>query len=275
MSLSMLSSSTYHPVLFYFIVMISALVLCPIGVYLSKSEELKKILLILMFTFVSIPCITALILIFNSGDESLIADFWRRLFLFKINFPYFLFILLLMPFVICFATGISLFFGYTTEQFYITKEMSVIKGWALLGIVFPLIVAPLMEELGWRGYGVDSLKVNFNLFNTSMLFGVLWAAWHLPAFFVKGSYQNELWELGMVYVINFFVSCIVLSFLMNWVYYKTDRSIPALVLFHAMVNFSSMMLRTEQFTKCIATVVLCVITIAIITYEFNYFFKTR
>ena len=150
--------------------------------------------------------------------------------------------------------------------------MSVMKGWAILGMAIPIFLAPLIEELGWRGYGVDSLRAYFNLFNTSLLFGFLWAAWHLPAFFVKGYYQNQLWNMGMVYVINFFVSALIIAFLMNWVYYKTDRSIPALVLFHAMLNFSSMLLRTEQFTKCVATVVLCIIAAVVIICDRNFFF---
>ncbi len=266
------SSSFYHPILFYSIVMTAALILCPIGAYLSNHQKLRKLLFPLMIVGISVPCITAMVLIFSSHDGVLIADFWRRLFLFKMKLSYLLFILFLMPFVIFSATGISLLFGYSKQQFYVTKEMSVMKGWALLGIVIPLAVAPLIEELGWRGYGVDSLRAYFNLFNTSLIFGALWATWHLPAFFIKGYYQNELWKLGMVYVINFFVSCIIFSFLMNWIYYKTDRSIPAIVLFHAIANFYSMVLRTEQFTKCIVTVVLCVITIVIIAYDFNYFF---
>lgn len=269
----MVSSSSYHPIVFYLIVMISALVLCPMSAYLSNHQRSKEFLLPLMFFGISVPAITALILIFSSNDKALISDFWRRLLLFKINFPYFLFILLLMPCAIFFATWISLFFGYSTEQFHITKEMSVMKGWSILGIVIPLVAAPLIEELGWRGYGVDSLRVNFNLFHTSILFGVLWGAWHLPAFFVKGYYQNELWNLGVIYVINFFASCIVLSFLMNWVYYKTDRSIPAIVLFHALANFSSMVLRTEQFTKCIVTMILSVIVMTTVACDFNDYFK--
>jgi membrane protease YdiL (CAAX protease family) len=269
----MLPSAIYHPAWFYSIVMLAALLLCPVAVNLNNNENLKNFLLPLMFLGLSVPCITALVMIYTSSDGMLISDFWHRLLLFKMNAYYFLFILLLMPCVICLATWISLFCGYSAEQFSMTKEMSVIKGWAILGIAIPLVVAPLIEELGWRGYGIDSLKAYLNLFNVSMLFGFLWAAWHLPAFFVKGCYQNELWKMGIVYVINFFVSCIVLSFLMNWVYYKTGRSIPAIVLFHAVANFSSMVLRTEQFTKCIATLVLCVITVAVISCDKGFFFS--
>jgi CubicO group peptidase (beta-lactamase class C family) len=76
-----------------------------------------------------------------------------------------------------------------------------------------------------------------------------------------------------VHVINFFVSVFVIAILMNWIYYKTGRSIPALVLFHAMLNLSSMALRTEPFTKCITTVLLCVSVVVIIFYDKEYFFK--
>ncbi len=269
----MSSSCIYHPLKFYSIVLFAALALCPVEAYLSRSEGLEKFQLLLMIVGICVPCITALIMIYMTNDGVLIPDFRKRFFLFKIPISYLLFILFLMPCVMYLAMWISLLFGCSTEQFKVAKEMSVMKGWAFFGIAMPLLLAPLIEELGWRGYGVDSLRGYCNLFNTSMFFGILWAAWHLPAFFVKGYYQYELWNLGGIYVINFFVSVLVIAILMNWVYYKTNRSIPAIVLFHAILNFSSMILRTEQFTKCIATLILCVISIFVIFYDRDYFFR--
>ncbi len=268
----MLPSSIYHPVWFYSIVIFLALACCPFAVYVSSQKRLEKFKLPLLLFGLSVPCITALVMIYTTSNGILIADFWHRLLLFKISAPYLLFILLLMPCVICLATLVSLFFGCTAEQFFLTKEMSVMKGWAFFGIAIPLFLAPLIEELGWRGYGVDSLRANFNLFNTSMLFGLLWSVWHLPVFFLKGYYHNELWNLGKVYVLNYFVSAFAVAFLMNWVYYKTGRSIPVIVLFHGVLNLSCMTLRTEQFTKCIATVILCVITMIIVACDRDFFF---
>lgn len=269
----MLPDSVYHPVWFFSIVMLVALGLCPVATYLSRHSALAPLQVPLMFLALSVPCITALVMIYTTSDGVLIADFWKRLFLFKIPVSYLLFILLLMPCVIYLSTWISLFFGGSTQQFYVTKEMSMMKGWAILGIAIPLLLAPLIEELGWRGYGVDSLRAYLNLFNTSLVFGVLWAAWHLPVFFMKGSYQNELGNLGMLYVMNFFVSTFIIAILMNWVYYKTGRSIPAIVLMHAVLNFSSMILRTEAFTKCIATAVLGIVTTMVICLDHEYFFS--
>jgi membrane protease YdiL (CAAX protease family) len=268
-----LDMPVYHPFWFYLITLGSALTLCPVATYFNSQKELIKFQFPLLLIALSVPCITALCMIYGSKNGALISDFQHRLTLFKMSAPSLLFILFFMPCVIYLATGISLLFGHSSEQFSLAREISMMKGWAIFGIVIQLLLAPLIEELGWRGYGVDSLRAHFNLFNTSVLFGILWAIWHLPAFFVRGSYQNGLWNLGPLHVINFFVSVFVIAILMNWIYYKTDRSIPALILFHAMLNLSSMAFRTEPLTKCIATVILCVSAVTVIACDREYFFN--
>ncbi len=262
----------YHPVLFYLIT-ISMAFLGSFGAYLSNQKGMQQFQMPLLLFGLCVPCITAVVMIYASHNEMLIQNFWNRLLLFRISHAYLMVILLLMPCVLFLATGLSLFFGYSIDQFSITNEFSAMKGWAILGIVIPLLLAPIIEELGWRGYGVDSLRAYFNVFTTSVLFGLLWAVWHLPAFFIKGYYQNQLWHQGMIYVINFFVSVFVVAILMNWVYFKTDRSIPAVILFHSVLNLFSMLFKTEPFTKCIVTVILCVVLIVFIVYDNDFFFN--
>lgn len=265
----------YHPVWFYLITISVALIIGPIAAYLSKQKGMGKFVLPLLLFGLCVPCITAVSMIYASHNEILIQDFWNRLLFFKISPVYLAVILFLMPSVVCLATWLSLFFGYTHTQFSISKEFSVMKDWAILGVIIPLVLAPLIEELGWRGYGVDSLRVYFDLFITSLLFGVLWAIWHLPAFFIKGYYHNQLWYLGKIYVVNFFISIFPSAILMNWIYYKTARSIPAVVLFHSILNFSSMIFKTEQFTKCIVTALLCIISIILIVCDNSFFFSSK
>ena len=51
----------------------------------EQTQGLEKFQLPLVFLSLSIPCITALVMIFTSSDGILIADFWERLLLFKIQ----------------------------------------------------------------------------------------------------------------------------------------------------------------------------------------------
>jgi membrane protease YdiL (CAAX protease family) len=262
----------YYPFQFYLITLLSTFLFGFVAAYLSYRSQIAKTKPLLIIS-IFVPCITALSLIFLSGNKEMIQDFLSRLMLFKIHLGDLSVILFLMPCVILVATTLSLIFGYSSDQFCCNPEFSVMKGWGFLGIFIPLLLAPLIEELGWRGYGVDSLRSHFNLFTTSLIFGSLWALWHLPLFFIKGYYHNQLCELGAIYVVNFFVSVFVVAFLMNWIYYLTDRSIPAVILFHSILNLSSMLLKTAPFTKCIATVLLCVVLIIILVQNKTFFFS--
>lgn len=262
----------YHPLVFFLITISVALVLGPITAYLSHQKEMEQFQLPLLLFGLCVPCITSIAMIYASHNGMLIQDFWARLMDFKIHFTYLAVILLFMPCIVFLATALSLFFGYSTDQFSLANHFSVIKGWAVLGIAIPFVLAPIIEEIGWRGYGVDSLRAFFNLFTTSVLFGLLWALWHVPAFFIKAYYHNQLWDLGIVYVVNFFVSVFVITILMNWVYYKTDRSIPAVILLHSVINLSSMLFKTEPFTKCIVTILLSIVSIIVIVYDRDFFF---
>jgi CubicO group peptidase (beta-lactamase class C family)/membrane protease YdiL (CAAX protease family) len=261
----------YYPIQFFLIAILGSLVLGFIAAYLSYREQSGK-MQVFLISSLFLPLITTLIMIFFSDSKEMIQDFWTRLFLFKIQSSYLAVILLLVPCVFFLATAISLPFGYSTEQFSLSKEFSVMRGWGILGVFVPFLLAPLIEELAWRGYGVDSLISHFNLFTCSLVFASLWALWHLPLFFVKGYYQNQLWDLGIIYVVNFFASVFVVAFLMNWVYYQTGRSIPAVILFHSVLNISAILFRTEAFTKCIVTLLLCLVLIFIVAKNQSLFF---
>ena len=134
-----------------------------------------------------------------------------------------------------------------------------------MGLLIGVIIAPTFEELGWRGYGVDSLaKRGRTLFASTMIYAVLWAVWHVPLFFINGYYHIEMLQANVIYAVNFFVGIFPMAFLHNWMYYKNSRSIPAIILFHAMDNLSMSVLQTEQFTRCIVTVILIVISVIVL-----------
>jgi membrane protease YdiL (CAAX protease family) len=217
------------------------------------------------------PFIAVLIMIGGAKNKALRRDFRDRLSLKRIKLSYLPAILLIMPVALFLATGLSVWFGHSANQFLLSSEYQIMSGQAVLSVVI-LFLAPTLEELGWRGYGVDSLRSKFSLFKTTLLFALLWGLWHLPLFFINGYYQHELWQTSMVYVINFFAQVLVATVLMNWMYYKNNRSISAAILFHFMFNFLSVLFQTEQFTKCIITGVLLVFCIVIILRNQELFF---
>jgi membrane protease YdiL (CAAX protease family) len=270
----MQSIYTYRPISFFLITFLGTWIPWFIGAYFSHQKGKEKWQMLLMLVGLLAPFIVALIMIYGSKNGELIKDFWNRLWLYRIQPSSLIVIVLVIPALFFLATAISLFFGKSTEQFTLAKEFSVLEGWGILGVILPFFMAPVLEELGWRGYGVDSLRAHFNLFSTSMLFALLWGLWHLPLFFAKVGYHHDLWSLNIVYVLNFFISIIPMAIIINWVYYNNSRSILIAIFVHSAINILSIVFKTEQLTKCIFTLLLCALSAVIVIKDKEFFFSS-
>ena len=157
-------------------------------------------------------------------DKELRKDFSGRFFNFKSIKPeYILFAFFLMLLSILAAQAISLFCGYSATQFKLRGSFTFTS--AIFPVWVLMIAAPMLEELAWHSYGTDSLVSRFNLFTTFLIFAVYWAFWHFPLSFIKDYYHSNLVESGTVYSLNVVVSIIPFVFIMNWLYYKTERNI--------------------------------------------------
>lgn len=214
------------------------------------------------------PFLAASIMIRSSNSSKLKKDYRDRLLNFRrIKLTYVPVLLFLMPFALFLSTFLSVFLGRPGTQFSFS---------AGLANMLPLIIlAPTFEELGWRGYGMDSLRSKFTLLTATLLFAVIWALWHIPLFFINHTYQHTLWTTNIISVVNFFVSVLPAAILANWFYYKNNRSIIVAIVFHMTLVLTSEAFQTEQFTKCIVTVVLMVISFIIIVMNTQFFLEER
>ena len=269
---TMQQAHTYKPIQFFFIGFLFTWISWFLAAYCSYQGKMALYGTLLIFPGLFGPSIAALIMLSRSENKELRKDFWDRLRLERIKPRFIPTLLLLVPLIILLATAISLLFGYSSDQFAVSDAYMVLKGRGVLSLTI-LCLAPTFEELGWRGYGVDSLRQYFNLWNTSILFGLLWGIWHLPLFFIHGYYHHELWETNIVYVMNFFVSVITASILMNWLYYKNGRSIIVAIVFHCMLDIFYVVFQTEPFTKCIATVLMAVVAAVLVVKNKAFFFE--
>jgi membrane protease YdiL (CAAX protease family) len=191
----------------------------------------------------------ALIMIYTSGDRGLVRDFWRR----AVNpslIPgrWWLITILLVPLLMLVAVLISLAFGGSVSQLRpASRFLAAPAGFVLLHLLY----GPLPEELGWRGYGVDSLRSRMNGFWTSVVFGLIWPLWHLPLFFIEGSYQQGLLSMP-VPLVFYLAGMIPQTVIMNWIYFHANRSVISAVLFHFLVNFIGEAFSITQLSKSIA-----------------------
>jgi len=112
-------------------------------------------------------------------------------------------------------------------------------GWAQWYLYLPLLISQVFldpgslgEELGWRGYALPRLLVVLKPLWASLVLGIIWFLWHLPAFFVAGTPQDAL------SVPAFFVSALSLSVISTLLFQKSNGSVLPSLLLHLTANFS-------------------------------------
>ena len=206
---------TYSPAKFFVPTLLVTWISWSAAAYFSHRPESESLLFPCMMLGSIAPAIVALCIVFGSRDRELKKDFMSRLSLLRMRPAYLPAIFLLMPATILLSIAVSLLFGQSADQFRLSSEFGLMSAEAMLGLLIS-ILAPTSEELGWRGYGVDSLRSRSSFLKASAVFVILWAAWHVPLFFVKDSYQNELCASAPV-CSQLFISLIPLALILNWV----------------------------------------------------------
>ncbi len=262
------------PVLFYSLSLVIPWILWFTAAYLSRLTNASNALLnlqgILGIAGLLSPTFIATYLI--AKNRNLRTDLKSRIFNFKgYSFAYVLLAIFLIFICMVLAQLISVLFGYSIHQFYISGHPSFTS--ALFSPWFILAFAPIVEELAWHSYGTDALRQKFNLFSTSMIFGLYWTIWHLPLSFIKGYYHSNLVAEGWIYSLNFVFSLFVFVILMNWLYYKTNRNFIVPILFHLSANFSNELFATHPMSKVIQTGLLLIVAIYVLIKNRKIFFK--
>ena len=86
------------------------------------------------------------------------------------------------------------------------------------------------EEIGWRGYALPLMAKKFGLALSSVLLGVVWAAWHLPLFYIAAADTfNQSFPVYLLQVT-------ALSVIMAWLFWKVNGNLLPLMVFHAAIN---------------------------------------
>ena len=108
---------------------------------------------------------------------------------------------------------------FGTEPILLMLSALLISTWVQAG-----------EEVGWRGYALPRMSERLGLGTASIILGIIWATWHLPLFFYFGGDTR-----GQSFLL-YLMEVIPISVAMAWLYWKTNRSLLLVMLFHAAIN---------------------------------------
>jgi membrane protease YdiL (CAAX protease family) len=109
-----------------------------------------------------------------------------------------------------------------------------------------MILGPLSEEFGWRGFLQKRVNIEFSPIIGSLIIGITWSLWHLPLFYMLGTSQHDF---NMPFI-PFLISVTFSSFIYTYAYIKSHGSLFSAILLHWVSTFI-MQVISSQVTRSV------------------------
>ncbi len=171
------------------------------------------------------------------------------------------------PVLALIAAALAVLTGASVQPFDLGSSENLVANPAQLIIFlsFILIIGPLPEEIGWRGYLLDRLQLRWNALAARLVTAGFWWVWHLPLYILPGYYAAfghtppGPWTL--------LYSLVPAAILYTWVYNKTCRSILAVILFHWIQNSSGELLEITPEVRQIQLALMVVMAVGVVLWN--------
>jgi membrane protease YdiL (CAAX protease family) len=170
------------------------------------------------------PTLSAVVVIAATQGRSGLKGFFKRYIQWREGLGWWLFVL--FGILIALTLVASAILGISVLGQFIQKIMAILPLY-FLTLVVGMILGPLWEEPGWRGFALPRLQERFGPLPGTVILGVLWAAWHAPGY--PGG-----WLQGSILAL--LAGSIAFSIIMTWVYNNTHGSILLMILLHSASN---------------------------------------
>lgn len=206
----------YPVTCFYIATLLSVflLALCNMLLYPTSSDYM------LMFPQLS-PALSALLIVYLINGKSGVFELVRRTAFVKKDFLWY-FVALIIPLIICGLSYIILSLnGYAGSVFNRSLDNYAI---CLLAI----FLGGYGEELGWRGFMLTQLQKKYSLPISTFIVGVFWGFWHLD------------FDSGFLVFLIYMFMTVEISFVISWLFKKTNNKIIAPVILHSSFNFCTL-----------------------------------
>ena len=163
-----------------------------LGLYIFASEAMVRLFgnltgqHPLFYVAVYAPAIAALAVIFYRRGVKGIRGFLSRLLLWRASIYWYGMLIIVVPLVFYVS---ALFKPGSLDTVFPFPSIT-----AYMSALFFMAIKGPVEEIGWRGFALPLLQQRMAPIWASLLLGVVWAVWHLPAFMLSSTPQSA-WSL--------------------------------------------------------------------------------
>lgn len=180
------------------------------------------------------PMAAALIMLALTEGKTGIQVLIRRWFKWRVDARYYAFAILGPIALFSLAVLINRVISGTWSDLSLLGEVDYLPYVSPFSAVLVwLFTYGLGEETGWRGYALPHLQRKYSAANSTLILALLWAFWHIPAFFYRDTYI----EMGILGFPMFLISITFATMVFTWLYNSTGGSLLLVILFHAFFNW--------------------------------------
>ena len=174
------------------------------------------------------PTLAAVIIIAIMDGRNGLRDFFKRYIQWRARLGWWLFVL--FGILLSLNTFAALILGTVVWTEFL-NNIGLILITYLITLIAGVILGPLWEEPGWRGFALPRLQQQFGPLSGTIILGVLWALWHLPGYF--GGWMGAF-SISALFALV--VGSIAFSLIATWVYNNTRASVLLMILLHSSSN---------------------------------------
>ncbi|MGD8406227.1 MAG: type II CAAX endopeptidase family protein [Anaerolineales bacterium] len=164
------------------------------------------------------PGIVGIFLVWRHYGLKGLGSFFRRLTLWRMPKVWWLFLVLGIPAIKYLGAALN---GTLNDPFPFSPVYLILP--ALTHSFF----LGTIEEFGWRGIALPLLQRKMAPFWAGLIVGIIWAAWHIPAFLIGGGLQYSAWS-----AVPFFGGVIALAVILTPLFNSARGSLLIAYLYH-------------------------------------------
>lgn len=146
-----------------------------------------------------------------------LGSFFRRLTLWRASRLWWLFLIFGIPVIVYIGAALK---GTIRDPFLFSPWYQVFPA-----LLLALFLGPI-EEFGWRGLALPLLQRRFAPFWAGLILGLIWSAWHIPAFLLSGTPESD-WSF-----VPYFGGVVAISVILTPLFNDSCGSLLISVLYH-------------------------------------------
>ena len=206
------------------------------------------------------PMLAAIVVTWAAGSSAGLRELFSRVFKWRVGLGGWFFAVFSSVVLFALAAIISRAMGSEWPDLRLLGEVNYLPYLGVGALVLWMLTYGFGEEIGWRGFALPRMQKRWNALTATLILGLLWALWHIPAFFYLETYV----KMGLGVFPVFLIGVLTGSIVLTWLYNSTGGSVFMVAIWHGVFDFLSASKAGEGNIAMIMSIVIMVWAVLVV-----------